>query len=56
MNQLIVSPKLYEAFNQDNIAINPDIYCTENDFYYVDENGDVHYFRYRGKNLAGVKE
>lgn len=55
-NNLIMSYKLFELLNPEETKLSYDIYCPEDDFYLVDKNGDVHYFSYRGKNLAGIKE
>ncbi len=37
------------------VDIVSDMYCPDDRFYFVDNNGNVHSFVYQGKNLAGLK-
>jgi hypothetical protein len=51
VDTIVTSPKWYAAVTSPSELFH-DIYCEEDRLYFIDGKGDVHYFRYLGKNLA----
>ncbi len=52
-NMFVLPAWLFNLVKKHTIVA--DIYCPDDRFYFLDNNGNVHSFVYQGKNLAGLK-
>lgn len=48
--------KIFVPVRYSKMEVVSDIMIHDGDIYIVDDRGDVHYFKFKGTNLAGVKE
>lgn len=51
-NVAVVPYKWYAKFVQPEVV--PEMYCEDDRLYFIDQDGDVHYFKYLGKNICSV--